>query len=154
MPDSLTSCSGRSARPQQASMIDAVTESWPHPAHKVDMLPSYWRRVMPSELVGSDGWATLGLLMYDIGTRLGFPGNRGQARRFGELRSNTVDDGLGRHRESAVTQDGEQLRLLHRGLESQEGFQLRIAVLLDDEDGRVRFQEGFDVVIEWKRLDA
>jgi hypothetical protein len=36
-------------------MIDAVTESWPHPAHKVDMLPSYWRRVIPSVLVGSDG---------------------------------------------------------------------------------------------------
>jgi hypothetical protein len=47
-------------------MIDAVTESWPQPAHKVDMLPSYWRRVIPNELVGSDGWATLGLLMYDI----------------------------------------------------------------------------------------
>jgi hypothetical protein len=44
----------------------AVTESWPHPAHKVDMLPSYWRRVMPSVLVGSEGCATLGLLMYDM----------------------------------------------------------------------------------------
>ena len=66
MPDSLTSCSGRIDRPQHASMIDAVTESWPQPAHKVDMLPSYWRRVIPSELVGSDGWATLGLLMYDM----------------------------------------------------------------------------------------
>src|SRR3984893_1995176 len=66
MPDSFTSCSGRSASPQQASMIEAVTESWPHPAHKVDMLPSYWRRVIPNELVGSDGSATLGLLMYDM----------------------------------------------------------------------------------------
>jgi hypothetical protein len=55
MPDSFTSCSGRNERPQHASMIDAVTESWPHPAHKVDMLPSYWRRVIPSVLVGSDG---------------------------------------------------------------------------------------------------
>src|ERR1700679_557031 len=66
MPDSLTSCSGRSDRPQQASMIDAVTESWPHPAHKVDMLPSYWRRVSPKSLVGSEGGATFGLLMYDM----------------------------------------------------------------------------------------
>src|ERR1700735_3240485 len=70
MPDSLTSCSGRIERPQQASTIDAVTESWPHPAHKVDMLPSYWRRVMPSVLVGSEGCATLGLLMYDMGDSL------------------------------------------------------------------------------------
>src|SRR5579863_3239309 len=66
MPDSFTSCSGRIDRPQHASMIAAVTESWPQPAHSVDMLPSYWRRVIPSVLVGSDGWATLGLLMYDM----------------------------------------------------------------------------------------
>src|SRR3981189_596593 len=68
IPDSFTSCSGRKERPQHASMIDAVTESWPHPAHKVDMLPSYWRRVIPSVLVGREGCATLGLLMYDIWT--------------------------------------------------------------------------------------
>src|ERR1700674_165910 len=68
MPDSFTSCSGRIERPQPASMIDAVTESWPHPAHKVDMLPSYWRRVIPSVLVGSEGCAPLGLLLYDMGT--------------------------------------------------------------------------------------
>src|SRR6202023_1773875 len=63
MPDNFTNCSGRSERPQHASMMDAVTESWPQPAHKVDMLPSYWRRVIPSVFVGSDGWATFGLLM-------------------------------------------------------------------------------------------
>src|ERR1700728_5393866 len=68
MPDSWTSCSGRIERPQHASTIDAVTESWPQPAHRVDMLPSYCRRVSPNELVGSEGWATLGLLMYDMGT--------------------------------------------------------------------------------------
>src|SRR5882757_11211041 len=66
MPDSLTSCSGFIDRPQHASTMAAVTESWPQPAHNVDMLPSYCRRVMPSELVGNDGWATLGLLMYDM----------------------------------------------------------------------------------------
>src|ERR1017187_5196990 len=123
MPDSLTSCSGRSERPQHASMIDAVTESWPHPAHKVDMLPSYWRRVIPSELVGSEGCATLGLLMYDMCDSLALARNRGQPRRLGELGSNTIDDGLGRHRESAVAQNGIELRLLHGGLERQEGFQ-------------------------------
>src|ERR1700680_5050449 len=74
MPDSFTSCSGRSERPQHASMRDAVTESWPHPAHKVDMLPSYWRRVIPSALVGSDGWATFGLLMYDMLNSLALTG--------------------------------------------------------------------------------
>src|SRR5271169_2010679 len=63
MPDSLTNCSGCSDRPQQASTMAAVTESWPHPAHKVDMVPSYWRRVSPNELVGREGWVTLGLLM-------------------------------------------------------------------------------------------
>src|SRR5580692_8705449 len=66
MPDSFTSCSGRRSSPQQASMMAAVTESCPHPAQSVDMLPSYWRRVMPSALVGSEGWATLGLLMNDM----------------------------------------------------------------------------------------
>src|SRR5271170_1374701 len=66
MPDSLTSCSGRIERPQHASMMAAVTESWPQPAQRVDMLPSYWRRVIPSELVGNDGCETLGLLMYHM----------------------------------------------------------------------------------------
>src|ERR1700722_13618300 len=119
MPDSLTSCSGRSDRPQHASMIDAVTESWPQPAHSVDMLPSYWRRVIPSVFFGSDGWATLGLLMYDMCFSSSLSRNRGQARRLGELRADAVDDRVGRHRESAVAQDGMELRLLHRGLESQ-----------------------------------
>src|SRR6202034_3599265 len=68
MPDSLTSCSGCIDSPQHASTMAAVTESWPQPAHRVDMLPSYCRRVSPNELVGSEGWATLGLLMYDMGT--------------------------------------------------------------------------------------
>src|ERR1700722_6215054 len=66
MPDSFTSCSGRKSRPQQASMMAAVTESCPQPAQSVDMVPSYCRRVIPSALVGRDGWATLGLLMNDM----------------------------------------------------------------------------------------
>ena len=66
MPESFTSCSGRMSRPQQASMMAAVIESCPQPAHRVDMLPSYWRRVRPSALVGSEGWATFGLLMNDM----------------------------------------------------------------------------------------
>src|SRR5450755_2680946 len=65
MPDNLTSCSGFIDRPQQASTTAAVTESWPQPAHSVDMAPSYWRRVNPNSLVGNEGWATLGLLIYD-----------------------------------------------------------------------------------------
>src|SRR5277367_6819553 len=96
IPDNLTSCSGRSERPQHASMIEAVTESWPHPAHSVDMLPSYWRRVIPCVLVGSDGWATLGLLMYDMPALWMLSRYRGQPRRLGELRSNARDDGFGR----------------------------------------------------------
>src|ERR1700733_1692625 len=119
IPDSLTSCSGRSERPQHASMIDAVTESWPQPAHSVDMLPSYWRRVIPSVFVGSDGWATLGLLMYDMGHSSGLSRNGGQARRLGEFGADAIDDRVGRHRESAVAQYGIELRFLHRGLESQ-----------------------------------
>src|SRR6266436_6366712 len=154
MPDSFTSCSGRSERPQHASMMDAVTESCPHPAHKVDMLPSYWRRVIPSVLVGSDGWATLGLLMYDMLDPSMLARYRRQPRRLGEFRPNSIDDGFGRDRESAVTQDGIELRLLHRGFERQQRFQLRVAVLLDDEDRRMRFQEGFDLGVERKCLDT
>jgi hypothetical protein len=71
----------------------AVTESWPHPAHSVDMLPSYWRRVSPSEFVGSEGWPTLGLLMYDM--ELSFSArNRGQPRHLGEFGADFIDDGL------------------------------------------------------------
>src|SRR5450432_89246 len=117
MPDSFTSCSGRMDRPQQASMIDAVTESWPQPAHKVDMLPSYWRRVSPNVLVGSDGCATLGLLMYDM-LRLDFLARDcRQPRRLSELRADAVDDGLGRHGEATVAQYREKLRFLHRSLQ-------------------------------------
>jgi hypothetical protein len=95
MPDSFTSCSGRSDRPQHASTIAAVTESWPHPAHKVDMLPSYWRRVSPSSLVGSEGWATFGLLMNDMaGFLLLATLDRGEPRRLGKLCANLIDDGL------------------------------------------------------------
>jgi hypothetical protein len=71
----------------------AVTESWPHPAHRVDMLPSYCRRVRPNEFVGSEGWATLGLLMYDMGTLISAR-NRCQTRRFGKLGTDFIDDGL------------------------------------------------------------
>src|ERR1700722_12792655 len=154
MPDSLTNCSGRIDRPQHASMIDAVTESWPHPAHTVDMLPSYWRRVMPRLLVGSEGWATLGLLMYDLVNSLGLARHRRQARHLGELGPNFIDDGVGRHGKTAVAQDGEQLRFFHRGLERQQRFELRVAILFDDENGGMRFQEGFDVVVEREGLDA
>jgi hypothetical protein len=70
IPESLTSISGRISSPQQASMIAAVTESCPQPAHNVDMLPSYWRRVSPNALVGSDGCPTLGLLMNDMESSL------------------------------------------------------------------------------------
>src|ERR1700678_4510999 len=153
IPDSLTSCSGRSERAQHASMIDAVTESCPHPAHSVDMLPSYWRRVIPRVLVGSDGWATLGLLMYDMLCSSILSRYRGQPRRLGELRSNAVDDGFGRHRQPAVAQDGVEFRLLHRGLERQQRSQLSVAVLLDDENSRMGLQKSFNVAIERKRLD-
>ena len=37
IPDSFTSWSGRRLRPHNASMIEAVTESWPQPAHSVDI---------------------------------------------------------------------------------------------------------------------
>ncbi|MFO1465498.1 MAG: hypothetical protein U1F35_03505 [Steroidobacteraceae bacterium] len=63
MPESFTSCSGRMSRPQQASTMEAVTESWPQPAHNVDMAPSYWRRVNPRPFTGKEGWETLGLLI-------------------------------------------------------------------------------------------
>src|ERR1700735_1563682 len=108
MPDSLTSCSGCRDSPQHASTMAAVTESWPQPAHKVDMLPSYWRRVSPRLLVGSDGWATLGLLMYDMLNSCSLARNRGQARGFGQLGADIVDDGVGRNRQSAIAQDGNQ----------------------------------------------
>src|SRR5882762_1555388 len=125
MPDNFTSCSGFIDRPQQASTMAAVTESWPHPAHSVDMLPSYWRRVSPNSFVGSDGWATLGLLMYDMVDSRGLAGHRAQSRRLGELGAHFIDDGLGRNRQAAVAQYREQFRFLNRRLERQQRFQLR-----------------------------
>src|SRR5260370_29681771 len=91
--------------------------------------------------------------MYDMWDSSILAGYRRQPRRLGELGSNAVDDGLGRYRESAVAQDGVELGLLHGGLERQQRFQLSVAVLLDDENGRMRFQEGFNVVVERECLD-
>ena len=40
MPDSFTMFCGSIARPQLASTMAAVIESWPQPAHSVDSAPS------------------------------------------------------------------------------------------------------------------
>ncbi len=40
MPESFTTFCGSSDSPQIASVIDAVIESWPQPAHSVDSAPS------------------------------------------------------------------------------------------------------------------
>src|SRR5271168_1841910 len=77
-----------------------------------------------------------------------------EPRRLGKLGAYAADDGLRAHGKSAVAQDGVELRFLHGGLEDQQRFQLCIAILLDDEYRRMRFQEGFDVAVERKRLDA
>src|SRR5882724_3056525 len=92
--------------------------------------------------------------MYDMLDSSFLPWDRGQPRRLGELCSNSIDDGIGRHREAAVAQDGIELGLLHRGLERQEGFQLRVAVLFNDENRRMRFQEDFNIAIERKCFDT
>ena len=61
MPESFTSCSGRMSSPQQASMMAAVIESWPQPAHSVDMRALVLRggsaraRCVGSERVGDLG---------------------------------------------------------------------------------------------------
>src|SRR5258708_33633544 len=96
MPDSFTNCSGCNDSPQHASTRAAVTESWPHPAHRVGMLPSYWRRVSPNSFVGREGWATLGLLMYDMEDSVGrcLARHRAQSRRLGELGATLIDHEL------------------------------------------------------------
>ncbi len=40
MPESFTRFCGSTDRPQQASMMAAVMESWPQPAHSVESAPS------------------------------------------------------------------------------------------------------------------
>jgi hypothetical protein len=40
MPDSLATRCGGSSSSKQASMIAALIESWPQPAHSVETLPS------------------------------------------------------------------------------------------------------------------
>src|SRR6185437_2881899 len=63
MPESFTTFCGSSDSSQQASVIAAVIESCPHPAHSVDRAPSYSRRVRPSAFFGKEGCATLGFAM-------------------------------------------------------------------------------------------
>src|SRR5580658_7794516 len=77
-----------------------------------------------------------------------------EPRRLGELGANAADDGLGGHGKSAVAQDGVELRFLDGGLQGQKRLQLCVAILLDDEYRRMRFQKCFDVAVEGKRLDA
>src|SRR5215216_3871564 len=59
-------CGGRSSS-HRACTSAAVTESWPQPAHSVDIAPSYSRLVSPSEFLGRDGWRTGGLVIEVIG---------------------------------------------------------------------------------------
>ncbi len=137
MPESFASCSAaHRSSPQQASTTAAVTESWPQPAHSVDMLPSYCRRVMPSALRGSEGCATFGLLMNDMALsgRTPLPVIAERRGASGSVRTDAVHDGIAGHRKAAVAQDGFELRLVDRGLERQERAQLRVAILLDDEE--------------------
>src|SRR5258708_27299164 len=113
MPDSFTNCSGWNDSPQHASTRAAVTESWPHPAHRVDMLPSYWRRVSPNSFVGREGWAALGLLMYDMEDSVVSARHRAQSRPLGELGANLIDNGLRSNQPPAVAQDAKELGFLH-----------------------------------------
>src|SRR5258708_18583642 len=109
MPDSLTNCSGCNDSPQHASTRAAVTESWPHPAHRVDMLPSYWRRVSPNSLVGSEGGANLGLLMYDIQASVLLTRHRAQSPRLRGACAYLIDHGLRCYRQTPIGPDGKPL---------------------------------------------
>ena len=140
-------------------MIAAVIESCPQPAHRVDMVPSYWRRVRPSALVGSEGWATFGLLMKDMvfslsGQRVLLAvtaDSRGASGSVARMPSTMGSHDIGK---PAVAQDGLELGFVDGGLEGQERAQLRVAILLDDEDRRMQTQEALDVVPEREGLDA
>src|SRR5690606_5624233 len=161
IPESLTTFSGRIDKAHTASVMAAVTESWPQPAQSVDIAPSYSRRVRPSSFFGKLGCATLGLAMMLI------RGTGGWGLGWKELSANclqlsgrtdfgkyAVDDHRGRHRQAGVVQDRAQLRLVDGRFECQKTPELRIAVLLDDEDERVLSQELFDFLTERERADA
>src|SRR5256886_17008103 len=68
-----------------------------------------------------------------------------------ELREHALDDERGGDRQPAVVQERPQLRFLHSGLEGEEGAQLRVAVLLDDEEPLVSREEALDVLAEGER---
>src|SRR5262252_10169161 len=66
MPLILAARCGGTSSSQSACTSAAVTESWPHPAHSVDMAPSYSRFVSPSEFFGREGCRTGGLVIDGI----------------------------------------------------------------------------------------
>src|SRR2546428_4278417 len=68
-----------------------------------------------------------------------------------ELREHALDDERGGDRQPAVVQERPQLRFLDSGLEAEEGAQLRVAVLLDDEQQLVSREEALDVLAEGER---
>src|SRR5207244_10597274 len=68
-----------------------------------------------------------------------------------ELREHALDDERGGDRQPAVVQERPQLRFLHSGLEGEEGAQLRVAALLDDEEPLVSREEALDGLAEAER---
>src|SRR6266480_2642472 len=57
-------------------------------------------------------------------------------------------------RESAVEEHGAKTLFGHAGFGDEQRFELRVAVLLDDEVGSVAVDERLDLVAEGKRSDA
>src|SRR5262245_47781469 len=76
------------------------------------------------------------------------------AAALADLRHDSVDDALRGDRQPAVVQDGAQLLLVDRCLQRQERTQLRIAVLLDDENDLVLVEELRDLAAEREGADA
>jgi hypothetical protein len=70
-----------------------------------------------------------------------------------ELGEHGFDDLPRGHRQAAVVQDRMKLVLFHRGLERDQGLQLRVAILLNDEDLLVRRQESVHFAAERERAD-
>src|ERR1700675_4913298 len=78
--------------------------------------------------------------------------DHGHPRHFGEHRTYPVDDGLARHRQPAVTQNGMQFGFFDGGFESQQRSQLSVAILLDDKNRGMRIEKTLHLDPERKSL--
>jgi len=118
----------------------AVTESWPQPGAQASTCCLRMAARQAQLVGGQRGWATFGLLMYDMAANFLTAVSRGVSASFARIHRRW----LSADRQSAVAQYREQFGFLSTAVSSvNQRFQLSVAILLDTKMLACDFKESF-----------